>query len=130
MLSTSVCPVVDSCDDLFPSRAFCGDESLFALRRALCVPPGTPASDARARGTTIHRHYIGGGLLPIFFSEFGLSRRPLVPNATHFSSLGICIAMLPCRTWCVLTLSAPIPGLARLSLISGLTRLTRRARLP
>ena len=89
-----------------------------------------PVSDSRARGTTIHRHYIGGGLLPIFFSEFGLRHRPLVPNATHFSSLGVCIAMLPCRTWCVLTLSAPIPGLARLSLISGLTRLTRRARLP
>ena len=64
------------------------------------------------------------------FLRFGLRRRPLVRNATHFSSIRVCIFMLPCWTWCVLTPSALLPGLARLSLISGLTRLTRRALLP
>src|SRR4029077_2094504 len=74
-LNTSVCPVVDSHEDLVRQTA--------------------PARDARAKGTTIHRHDIDGGLLAIFFSRFGLRRRPLVRNATHFSSIAVCKAMLP-----------------------------------
>jgi hypothetical protein len=65
------------------------------------------SSERLARlGTTIHRHDIDGGLLPIFFSRFGLRRRPLVRNATHFSSIAVCKAMLPGWTLFVATFSS------------------------
>src|ERR1700751_6066314 len=45
-------------------------------------------------------------MLPIFSSKFGLRRRPLVRNATHFSSIAVCKAMLPCWTLFVATFSS------------------------
>jgi len=55
--------------------------------------------------TFIRRHQIGGGFLPKFSSEFGSSQRTLVPDANHFSSLRVCMAMLPPWTRCILTFS-------------------------
>jgi len=92
--------------------------------------------------TLSYRRQIGGGLSPKFFSEFGFSRRTLVPDANRFPGILVCMAVLSCWTWRILTFSTlpafftftPFstlpPGVARLSRISNLPLLAGLSRVP
>ncbi len=68
--------------------------------------------------------------MPKFSSELGFSRKTLVPDANHFPSLRVGVAMLPCWTWGILTFSALSTFSAFSTLPAGVARLARISNLP